>query len=52
MKKKYEVSYKKKDGTKVNGQIYTAEWIAKVLADLEAWGATEIVIKSIEQPNA
>lgn len=43
---KYELSYTQKDGARVSGQIYTAEHISSMLAELESWGATNIVIRS------
>lgn len=44
---KYEMSWTLKDGTRIENQIYTAENISKQLLTLESWGATDIVIKSI-----
>lgn len=44
---KYLVEYTKSNGEKVTGQIYTTENITKLLINLEEWGATNIIIKSI-----
>ena len=46
--KEYTVAWTKKNGEQVKGQIYTTENIAKLLANLEEWGATNIEIKSVE----
>lgn len=42
---KYEMKWVLKDGTKVEGQIYTAEMISSILKQLEEWGATDIELK-------
>ena len=43
---KYEMSWTQKDGTRVTGQIFTAEHISGMLKQLEEWGATDIIIVS------
>lgn len=45
---RYEMAWTLKDGTRVEHQIYTAEFVTPQLLALESWGATDIVIKSIE----
>lgn len=48
---KYEMSWTKRDGERVEGQIYTAEQVSHQLENLEEWGATEITLKSFEEKN-
>lgn len=45
---KYEMSWTQKDGTKIEGQIFTAEHITRKLLELESYGAKDIIIKSVK----
>lgn len=46
---KFTVSYIAKDGREFANQIYTAEFISELLKNLIAQGATNIVVKSLEE---
>ena len=48
---KYYICYTKKDGERVENQIYTTENITKALQSLEEWGAHDILIQSIEKED-
>lgn len=48
-RKVYKMSWTTKDGTRVENQLYTAEYITHQLLSLEEWGATNIEIKSVEE---
>lgn len=48
---KYEMSWTQKDGKRIEGQVYTAEYITQHLLNLEKWGATDIIIKSVQNQN-
>ena len=48
---KFEVSYTKKNGERVEGQIYTTESIGRCLVNLEEWGAKNIIVVSIERED-
>lgn len=45
---KYEISYIDKDGHEVTGQIFTAENVSGHLKNLEDWGCSKIVVKSLD----
>ena len=45
---KYEMSWTTNNGQEVTGQIFTADNISNKLKELESWGATNIVIKSVD----
>lgn len=44
---KYEMSWKTKDGRKIENQIFTAEKAGEMLKNLEEWKATDIILKLI-----
>ena len=48
MAKQYVVSYTNKDGEKVTGQLYTAQFLSSIVANLEEWGCTDIEIREVQ----
>lgn len=45
---KYVISWTRKNGEKVTGQIYTSEYITRKLQELEREQAKEIVIACVD----
>ena len=45
---KFEMSWTTKDGRRIEGQIYTAQFVTVKLIELEESGARNIEIKSID----
>lgn len=45
----FEVSYTKNDGTKITGQLYTADHISNYLKNLLEWDATDIEVKEYKE---
>ena len=45
---KYSVRWTTKNRDQITNQIYTADRISSLLKDLEEWGATDIVVTSID----
>lgn len=44
MKKMYVLSYTRKDGERVTNQLYTAEFLSKIVTDIEEWEGKDICI--------
>ena len=48
MAKLYKVSCTKRDGSRVKDQLYTAEFLSKIVSDMESWGCKDIEIREAE----
>ena len=48
MARMYKVSCTRQDGTRVKDQLYTAEYLSKLVADMESWGCTNIEIREVD----